>query len=328
MITTQKLGALRKLEDIREIWPYEDRNFTGWLAREENIALLSEALGMGPEGLEVLSTEQNIGGFRADIVCQETDPTGRMVVIENQYGQSDHDHLGKLLTYAAGQKARILVWIVEKLREEHEAAIDLLNDISSDDFQAFGVEIELWRINDSLPAPRFNVIAKPNDWVREERKPKVSRSDSPLKNLRLEYWTAFREALRGKNPPFNPVSPKPASWISHGLGKSGFGLNMGMNTKTNWVRVEVYINGPLAQQNYAFLKDKAEDIENDLEIELDWQDLSGNDRRICVVLDANPKDKKDWPRQHEWLAQTAIKFYNVFHPIVRELDRETGELVS
>ena len=130
--------------DVRDVWPDESRDFTPWLAESENLTRLGEALGLT---LEPRGTEQAVGSFSADILCRRLDGGSddeSWVVIENQYGRTNHDHLGKLLTYAAGLNARTLVWIAEEFRDEHRAALDLLNSSTTREHAYFGVEIELF----------------------------------------------------------------------------------------------------------------------------------------------------------------------------------------
>jgi len=328
-----QLGRLTRIKDIRQTWPNEARNFTPWLAMEENLSILSETLGFGPEWLEVDRVEKDVGTFRADIVCRETGPESRVVLIENQFGTTDHDHLGKLLTYAAGNDAKILIWISEQIREEHEAAIDFINDVSGDDFLVFGIELELWQIGDSDPAPKFNVVAKPNSWVRRARAKDKQASNKPLgpgPALKLRYWTAFNECLEAANPPFNPVSPQPATWISHGIGKTSVALNITQNSRDRWVRVEIYLSGKVAKGYFHMLRQHQEEIETALGYPLDWQELEqGMDSRICVSKhQADPAQEAEWSEQHQWLVERAIEFYNIFHPIVRELDRGMAETLG
>ena len=138
-----ELSKLKKVE-LREVWPTEDKNFTPWLAEEENLSLLGETLGLE---LELEAQEINVGDFRADILCKNEDDS--WVVIENQFEKTDHDHLGKILTYAAGLDARTVVWIAEEFREEHRAALDRLNETTDERFHYFGIEIKAWKIGDS-----------------------------------------------------------------------------------------------------------------------------------------------------------------------------------
>ena len=150
-----KFGRLQSVT-LREAWPTEDGHFTPWLAKEENLAHLGEVLGMelGFEGREV-----NIGSFRADILCKNEDDS--WVLIENQLEKTNHDHLGKILTYSAGLNAQTIIWIAEKFEEEHRAALDRQNEITDERFRYFGIEMKVWKIGNSVLAPEFNIVSKP-----------------------------------------------------------------------------------------------------------------------------------------------------------------------
>ncbi|MBL8848734.1 MAG: hypothetical protein JNG89_03580, partial [Planctomycetaceae bacterium] len=142
-----KLAELQRVE-LREAWTNEATDFTPWLALETNIRLLSEAIGID---LEVEAQEKSVGPFSADILCKDR-ATSNWVLIENQLEKTDHTHLGQLMTYAAGLKAVTIVWIASRIRDEHRAALDWLNEITDGAFNFFGLEVELWRIADSPPA--------------------------------------------------------------------------------------------------------------------------------------------------------------------------------
>ena len=152
MSEISKLGRLERI-DLREIWRTEAYDFTPWLAQSENIEILGDALGLD---LEVEAQERNVGPFRADILCKDLDDNS-WVLIENQLERTDHNHLGQLLTYGAGLNTVTIIWIAEKFTDEHRAALDWLNDITDDSFNFFGLEVELWRIGESAPAPKFNI---------------------------------------------------------------------------------------------------------------------------------------------------------------------------
>lgn len=153
------LGELVEVP-LREIWSDEAASFTPWLAKPEHLKKLGDTLGME---LEPEDEEVSVGPFSADILCKDT-VDGSWVVIENQIEKTDHRHLGQILTYAAGLGAKTLVWVASKFTEEHRAALDWLNEHTSDEISFFGLEIEVWRIGDSAPAPKFNIVCKPNDW--------------------------------------------------------------------------------------------------------------------------------------------------------------------
>ena len=126
-----KLGRLEKVDDIRgEVWQTEDKHFTPWLAEDENISLLGDAIGLS---LEVEAQEQAVGPFRADILCRDI-ADDSWVLIENQLERTDHTHLGQLMTYASGLKAVTIVWIAKKFTEEHRSSLDWLNEITDDSF--------------------------------------------------------------------------------------------------------------------------------------------------------------------------------------------------
>lgn len=144
------LGRLEKV-DLRTYWKSESHDFTPWLASPQNIQLLAEAIGLE---LEVEAQEKGVGPF-SDILCKDT-TTNDWVLIENQLEPTDHTHLGQLLTYAAGLQATTIVWVSERFTSEHRAALDWLNEITEEKFAFFGIEVELWRIGDSVPAPKLN----------------------------------------------------------------------------------------------------------------------------------------------------------------------------
>lgn len=155
------LGKFERV-DLRDIWGHEASGFSPWLAREENLADLAQTLNMK---LELVGQEKDIGPFRADILCKELFSQD-YVIIKSQLENTNHAHLGQILTYAAGLRARAVVWIAKQFSEEHRAALDWLNNISKDNFEFFALEIELWRIGESPPAPKFNVVSRPNKWQR------------------------------------------------------------------------------------------------------------------------------------------------------------------
>lgn len=147
---TKNLGILEEITDLRQVWLKEAADFTPWLAEEENIAILADTVGMD---ITVNETESSVGDFNVDIFASETG-TDRKIIIENQLEDTDHDHLGKLITYAAGKSADVIIWIVKNAREEHRAAIEWLNNFTDDRIGFFcvkssfiGLEILIQRSN-------------------------------------------------------------------------------------------------------------------------------------------------------------------------------------
>ena len=164
------LGKLEEIKDLRTVWPHEAADFTPWLSEDDNIALLADAVGID---ITVDETESSVGDFHVDLFASETG-TERKIIIENQLGDTDHDHLGKLITYASGKSADVIIWVVKYAREEHKAAIEWLNNHTDERIGFFLCEIKLYRIGNSAPAVKFEVVEKPNDWTKEVRKTEMT----------------------------------------------------------------------------------------------------------------------------------------------------------
>ncbi|EEW25183.1 DUF4268 domain-containing protein [Rhodobacter ferrooxidans] len=318
------LGRLQRIASLRQIWQDEARDFTPWLAQPDNLAILAETLGFGADGWELEAVEMALpgGGYRADILCRDTgSPESDRVLIENQFGKSDHDHLGKLLTYASGLQARTVVLIGEAIRPEHRAALDWLNSITSEDHRFFACELELWHIGDSLPAPRFNVVVEPNDWARRvigKVTPPGELSDR--RQLQLAFWEAFETHLGEVQQRIRPVKALAQNWIVHGLGKTGVNLNAVVGFKENWLRAEVYLTGPNADAHFQQLAAQRSAIETDFGQPLIWDDTASKDRRIAITRNvAALADQTTWPAQHRWLAETLGALHRTFHARVKAL---------
>jgi len=315
------LGRLHRVE-LRDIWTSEASDFTPWLAREENLAILAETLGID---LELEAQEKSVGPFRADFLCKDIG-SNAWVLIENQLERTDHSHLGQLLTYASGLEAVTIVWIAARFTEEHRSTLDWLNKITNDMFRFFGLEVELWRIGNSPAAPKFNVISKPNDWSRSVAQAARAIDESELSETRMiqrDYWDGLHKALDGSNGPVSGNRrPQPQSWMSYAVGRAGFGVNAAMRRPKRQIQAELYISGEHAKAYYHLLHEQRPEIESELGYPLIWEELpDGLDSRISVALgDVDPDDRSDWPRQHEWLASRLNEFHKAFFNRVRALD--------
>lgn len=320
-MSSNRLGRLTRV-DLRDVWSSEASDFTPWLAREENLAILAETLGMD---LELEAQEKAVGPFRADILCKDIG-SDSWVLIENQLERTDHGHLGQLLTYASGLEAVTIVWIAARFTEEHRSTLDWLNKITDERFRFFGLEVELWKIDDSLAAPKFNMISKPNDWSRSVAQAARAIDDAEMSDIRLKqlaYWTAFHDALdRASGPVSGNRKPQPQSWMAYSIGRSGFNLSAVMIRPKCQVRAELYISGNDAKAHFHLLQKQRQAIEKALGYGLDWEKLpTRRDSRISVSLrDADPEDDSDWPRQHAWLAEKINDLHRVFQGRVRSLD--------
>ena len=323
------LGKLIREKQLQKIWPDEARDFTPWLAKEENLAFLSEHIGLGSEGLELQAVEHWVGPYRADILCRRTDDNS-LVLIENQLRPSDHSHLGQIITYAAGIGATTIIWIASRFTDEHRRALEWLNEMASEQsFNFFASEIELWKIDDGLLAPKFNSVVRPNDWLAEvQRQSKATGEMTPTKELQRDFWSEFGNMLEVSNTPVRRVKPLAQHWLSHGIGKTNVQLTTVMHLKENWIRIEIYLTGSTANDYYQLLLTQKPEIEDEIGDTLGWYDEARNDRRIYLRREfPNVSDRATWPEQHKWLVEKAALFHEVFHDRVRSFDPDIARIL-
>ena len=315
------LSRLEKVE-LREAWETEAGDFTPWLAQEENIKLLGDTIGID---LEVEAQEKEVGPFRADILCKDTG-TNNWVLIENQLERTDHAHLGQLLTYAAGLNAVTIVWISDKFTAEHRATLDWLNEITDEQFNFFGLEIELWRIGESLVAPKLNVISQPNDWGRSVKAATakiVTENLSETKKLQLEYWTVFREYVQSSSSILKSQKPLPQHWTNLAIGRSNFGMHAILNTTAMENRASVGFYGEDAKPHFHLLYNQKEEIETELGFALEWQENpEGKQSYITLRKSINSLDQDEWQGQHKWLMEHLEKLHQVLSPRIKKLNAD------
>ena len=310
-----KLGRLEQV-DLRDIWKSESQDFTPWLATDDNLLILADTLRMD---LELEAQETNVGQFRADILCKNADD-GSWVLIENQLERTDHKHLGQILTYAAGLQAVTICWIAESFTEEHRATLDWLNDISDDRFQFFALEVELWKIGDSSPAPKFNVVSKPNDWTRSVAGATKVENETPIKRQQREFWTALRRQLQETQSPVRATRPQAQHWMDFSLGRTGFHLVAGLNSRAKSIGIDLYLSPPHSTAHFELLREKREEIERALG-KLEWRALPNRkSSTIRLVRDADPLKQEDWPGQVDWIIEKLEAFDKTFRPLVKDLD--------
>lgn len=318
MATSIKLSKITKV-DLRSCWQNEASDFTPWLASEDNIALLADALGMNE--LEVKSQEEHVGPFRADILC--VDPgTDKLVLIENQLEKTDHNHLGQIMTYAAGLDAVTIIWIAEHFTEEHRAAIDWLNRITDKEFNFFGVEIELIKIGDSPAAPIFNVIAKPNGWSKDVRSSQSSgEARSEGDSFKFNYWSDFISYMNN-NPSrlFRTPSASSDHWMNIAIGRGGFKICLLLNTREQKVTIQMYMYDDADKKYFDTLANYKEEAEAAIGQELEWRRLDG---KKASTIDLYKKcDLNDSVQRVEifaWYRTYTEKFISFFKPIIKKL---------
>jgi len=309
-----KLGKVEYIEP-RDLWPDEAKDFTPWLATDEGLDLLGEAINAE---LELVETEAKVGPFSADVLCRVVGEEDHLVVVENQFGKTDHDHLGKLITYASGLKAKTLVWIADAFTDEHRQATDWLNESKGESARFFGLEIYAIKIWDSLPAPQLKVVSSPNVWAQAVRESKEEVSATKLDQRK--FWEEVRDYIKSKKSSLPLRQPRPQHWYEIAIGRSRFHLSLTVNTQLERVGCELYLHGAQAKQAFDLLKSDKETIEKELGYDIEWQRLEGKEAcRIIAYRNGSIYNPIQRQELKEWLHLSAECFHKVFAPKVKAL---------
>ena len=245
---------------------------------------------------------------------------GCRVIIENQFGRTNHGHVGQILTYLAGiEGAKTVVWIAESIQADHRAAADWLNNNTTEQFSFFAIEIELWRIGESAPAPRFNVIASPNDWTKAVKVSVPGERESH--RVRLAYWASFADYLKEKRSNFQIRRSNKDHWHTFPIGRSGFHLAATISTAQDRIGVELYAPNDVNKAAFRALHEQKEVIEREINAQLEWQELPGKKAMRIVVFkhDVDPADENQYPEIQAWMLAKLQRFRDVFGPRVKAL---------
>ena len=264
--------AIGKLEevDIRDLWKHEQYDFSEWLAKKENIENLNEILGLT---LVDISKETYVGTYRCDLFAKD-ETTGTKVIIENQLETSNHDHLGKIITYASGLDAKVVVWIVKEAREEHRSAIEWLNNNTNSNVNFFLIEIHAYKIGNSDSAPMFQIIEQPNDFIKNNKSSNNNESMSKSQAQRIEFWNQFNSVAIERGKPFNLRKATTDHWYSIAIGTSEAHIDVTLVNKDSLIGVELYITNN--KELFDRLVERKEEIERDLGFKLDWRRLDNS----------------------------------------------------
>ncbi len=327
-MTGPELGALERL-DARDVWKNEAYDFTPWL--REHIHLLGQALGLEID-IDV-QQEVAVGLFSADLLGTDLGSSAS-ILIENQLEQTDHSHLGQLLTYAGGLDTSILVWVSTKVREEHRQALIWLNERTHEDVLFFAVEIELLRIGDSKPAPHFKVVVAPNDWQKSKAPRSAGAGSGSLSVERgeryKEFWRGLLAEILALDPTATTASPErvqPQSSYGIPIGRSGFRdlFSFSYEGSKKIVRAELCLDVGDKLQNEAifdrFLAER-EEIEAEFGEVLSWERLEDIQRSKIYVtqpgsLDDPPESLDELRR---WGADRMLRLRRVFGPRAKALE--------
>lgn len=305
------LGKLKEI-DVRNVWAHEQYDFSKWLSSDENITLLGDELGLSLTDIE---TEKFVGAYRCDIICKD-EVTGKTVLIENQLEQTNHDHLGKIITYASGLDASVVVWIVTSVREEHASAIEWLNKNTTDDLAFYLVEVHAYKIGESLPAPMFKVIEQPNDFSKQAKTLANAAKLNESQTKRLEFWNKFNDFLDEHGKPFNKRKASTQHWYSVAVGSSACHLSIDLVNREHRIRISLWI--PDNKELYDRLFENRQEIEDTAGIKFTWERLENQKASyICTYvngLDFNNQSNYDVLMQ-EILSKVLI-MKKVFTPYI------------
>ena len=312
---------LSKITEIppRRYWKNESSDFTPWLAEEDNIALLSEAISLD---LEVVSREEKIDGGRADLLCIESG-TERNVIIENQLEKTDPDHLGRILSYASALNANTIIWIATEFDEQYRATVDWLNRVTGEEFNFFGIEIHLLQIGDSDYAPQFKVVAKPNDWQKRiMSSSKVDeRNWTDTKNNQKQYWEEFASYMEAHpSKYFHTTKPSPQPCMNIATGRSNFYVSLCINSKENKNTVQFCIENKDPKTTFDTLLAYKLDSQKDISPDIDWL-RQDNIKRSMIQLSVSFDfmDTSSRQAQFEWFREFTEKFIIFFKDKIKNL---------
>jgi len=302
--------AIGKLEevDIRELWKHEQYDFSEWLSKKENIENLNEILGLT---LVDISKETYVGSYRCDLFAKD-ETTGIKVIIENQLEMSNHDHLGKIITYASGLDAKVVVWIVKEAREEHRSAIEWLNNNTNSNVNFFLIEIHAYKIGNSDNAPMFQVIEQPNDFIKNNKSANSSDTMNKSQSQRVEFWNQFNNVLVERGKPFNVRKATTDHWYNVAIGTSDAHIDITLVNKDSVIGVELYITDN--KELFDKLYQKKDEIEADLGLELDWRRLNNSkaSRIVTFIKGLNFDDHSNYNELMNKTIDLAVLMRDIF----------------
>lgn len=298
---------------LRDIWSLET-SFSRWLAEPENLQRLSDEIGIE---MELVQLEARVGDFSTDILAQQVG-TADKVIIENQLENTNHDHLGKLITYASGHDAKIVVWIFKDIREEHRQAIDWLNEKTTQELAFFAVTLKIIKIDDSKPAIIFDVVCKPNEWTKSMRGPTGYRNSEHTEKL-LSFWAGLHEYASEQRSGIRLQNPTPQHWTSISIGTSIAHISIVANSKNKHVKCELTI--PDNTELFSFLEKRKTEIENSLGGNVLWDESRDGRKKtlIAQVLGGfNIESTSDYPKYFAWYLKKIELFQKTFKPLLAE----------
>ena len=292
-----------EFKPIRQLFKGEAQHFTTWL--EQNLEVLSERLGIE---LSVVQREKAVGDFNVDLLCE--DPAGRPVIVENQLEKTNHDHLGKLLTYLVNLDARAAIWVTGEPRPEHQRVIDWLNENTAADLAFYLVKVEAVRIGKSPPAPLFTVLAGPSEGIKDIGKKKKQWADRHLKNM--EFWKGLLDKSKARTRLFANISPGRRYWLGTGAGRSGVAFNYVVLMDEASVELYIHHDHETGAKNKAIfdaLAAQKQAIEREFGGRLEWERLDNRQasRIRKRFMDGGLAEPETWSQLQDEMIDAMIR---------------------
>lgn len=301
--------------EIRSVWRTE-RDFSRWLATEPGVGTLDQDIALQVENMVC---ESKIGAFPCDLAGNLVGDEEHIVVIENQFGKTDHDHLGKLLTHVSLHRAMTGIWIAERAADDHRQVVEWLNENTPTSANFYLLEVAIFRIGESDPAPQLSVVCRPNERAKARRSG-LSESENELQEWQRSTWESIHEAIRRSRPPFNLQKASGQHWSSITVGRTGFHIAMLLNTRKPSIGIEMYMTVAWKDRAFQSLRAKETEIEREVGSKLDWMPLPEKKAaRILLENEINPRDPEKRTEVTEWFATNLLKMYDVFKPRIARL---------
>ena len=304
-MATPTLGRLSKVA-ARTVWQHEAQSFTPWLLA--NVDVLNDLLGME---LELEEAEHRVGGFSLDLLGRDLSDDS-VVIVENQLEQSDHMHLGQILTYAAGTNPKTIVWISNGFRPEHRAALDWLNEHTDPDTRFFGIEIGVVQIGESAPAPNFKLVAQPNDWEKQVKAATATGAMTERSMRYWEFWEKFLARIQSEHPEWTSAkTPNRDGWYALPSGVSGISYESVFSQQG--MKVQLYFSSPDAATNesrFQALHATKPQFEQALGEAATWDDKPGKKAASVQVISpfGGVMNVEEWPAMLDWMIDQHLRF--------------------
>lgn len=306
------IGKIKQVQ-LRDVWKHEALDFTKWL--EDNLDVLSEKIGITLVSVE---REKTTGDFNVDLVAE--DESGNTVIIENQLEKSDHDHLGKIITYLTAIDAKAAIWIVSEPRPEHVKAISWLNETSAASF--YLLKIQAIQIDESKPAPLLILIVGPSEEARQIGVAKKEMSER--ENLRKKFWTDLLAYSRTQTKLHATISPSQHNYIGTGAGMSGLSYNYSITQHEAYIELYIDRGKDSDEENlqiFQRLHEHREEIEKKFSEPLEWMELEG--KRACRIMKIIPGGYRDpeseWQDIHKRMVESMVRLERAISPYIKKI---------